>query len=315
MTNGNYSAGRAEPSFDDLARPADASPHGGPGAPDGRRRAVVVGAAAAAAVALAVVAGVVLLGGGDDPGKASTVAASQGAASGAVDAPQAAGSASGAAQDGSQTGVGKGSVAWPPAAADLRRAFPVASGPLVVRAEPSASSAVLAKLTGRTRLGSARVLLAGPAKDGWVQVSLPQRPNGRSGWVRASAVRLEGVPGRVVVDLSSRRITVTLAGKTVVESRVGIGSAQNPTPKGTFFVTDRVAPPKPDGAYGAFALGLSGYSPTLTEFGGGDGQVGIHGTNDASSVGAAVSHGCIRVPNDVAVALRQVPLGTPVVIR
>jgi lipoprotein-anchoring transpeptidase ErfK/SrfK len=305
MTNGNYSAGRGEPSFDDLARPAGAaSPldaHDEPGAPDRRRRTVLVGAAGAAVVVLAAVGGVALLGGGPGASRGAIVASSG--------VPAAGGSS---ASDGSGT---SDTAVWPPVAADLRRAFPVTAGPLVVRTGPDTSSAVLTTLPARTRLGSARVLLAGPEKDGWVQVAVPQRPNGRDGWVPASAVRLEGVPGGVVVDLSSRRITVTLAGKTVVESRVGIGSAENPTPRGTFFVTDRVAPPNPDGAYGAFALGLSGYSPTLTEFGGGDGQVGIHGTNDASSVGAAVSHGCIRVPNDVALALRQVPLGTPVVIR
>lgn len=42
----------------------------------------------------------------------------------------------------------------------------------------------------------------------------------------------------------------------------------------------------------------------------------MHGTADPSSIGQAVSHGCVRVPNDVITQLAtSVPLGTPVAIR
>jgi lipoprotein-anchoring transpeptidase ErfK/SrfK len=69
------------------------------------------------------------------------------------------------------------------------------------------------------------------------------------------------------------------------------------------------------GPYGTFALGLSAHSDRLSEFAGSDAQVGIHGTNDPSSIGRAVSHGCVRVPDDVADVLAQVPLGTPVLVH
>ena len=53
-----------------------------------------------------------------------------------------------------------------------------------------------------------------------------------------------------------------------------------------------------------------------TALAGGAGQVGIHGTNDPSSIGQDVSHGCIRVPNEVISQLNELlPLGTPVVVR
>ena len=53
-----------------------------------------------------------------------------------------------------------------------------------------------------------------------------------------------------------------------------------------------------------------------TSFAGGDGQVGIHGTNRPSVLGRDVSHGCIRVRNAVITRLaRLVPLGTPVEVR
>ena len=54
----------------------------------------------------------------------------------------------------------------------------------------------------------------------------------------------------------------------------------------------------------------------FADFAGGDGQIGIHGTNDPSSIGQAVSHGCVRVSNEVITQLNDLlPLGTPVVVR
>lgn len=42
----------------------------------------------------------------------------------------------------------------------------------------------------------------------------------------------------------------------------------------------------------------------------------IHGTNQPETIGRDVSHGCIRVHNDVIRGLaRLLPLGTPVEIR
>jgi lipoprotein-anchoring transpeptidase ErfK/SrfK len=53
----------------------------------------------------------------------------------------------------------------------------------------------------------------------------------------------------------------------------------------------------------------------LTSFAGGDGVIGIHGTNDPSSIGTDVSHGCIRMSNEGITRLAKVlPLGTPVEI-
>jgi lipoprotein-anchoring transpeptidase ErfK/SrfK len=149
---------------------------------------------------------------------------------------------------------------------------------------------------------------------GWVQVALPVRPNGRTAWVAARDLRLEPVPLRVTVDLGQRRLRLLRGTAVVADTRVAVGSARYPTPTGRFYVTDRVRPPTPGGPYGAFALGLSAHSPTLTDFAGGDGQVAVHGTNDPGSIGRAVSHGCVRVPDDVARLLARVPLGTPVTI-
>jgi lipoprotein-anchoring transpeptidase ErfK/SrfK len=196
----------------------------------------------------------------------------------------------------------------------LQRAVVIAKS-LDVHAAPESTSATVTRLSKRTPLGSPTVLLALAIRPGWVQVELPIRPNGSLGWVKSAEVRLEPVPGLIDVDLSRRRIVVTLGGRKLASAPVAIGSPQNPTPTGRFFVTDRVNPKDRSGPYGHFALGLSAHSDTLTEFAGADGQVGIHGTNDPASIGRAVSHGCIRVSATVADVLAQVPLGTPVLVH
>jgi lipoprotein-anchoring transpeptidase ErfK/SrfK len=46
------------------------------------------------------------------------------------------------------------------------------------------------------------------------------------------------------------------------------------------------------------------------------GIIGLHGTNDPSSIGRNSSHGCIRMLNEDILRLRKIlPLGTPIVIH
>ena len=115
--------------------------------------------------------------------------------------------------------------------------------------------------------------------------------------------------------MAARRLVVTDGGRVVLETAVAVGAAGTPTPTGTFFLVDKLATGQPDGPYGPFAFGLSAHSEVLTEFAGGDGQVGVHGTSDPTSIGRPVSNGCVRVPNGVAALLEDLlPLGTPVTI-
>jgi lipoprotein-anchoring transpeptidase ErfK/SrfK len=93
-----------------------------------------------------------------------------------------------------------------------------------------------------------------------------------------------------------------------------VGSPTYPTSPGRFFVWALVDYPHPFGPYGSYALGLSGFSDVITDWPGG-GRMAIHGTADPTDRGQAVSHGCIRVFNPQLEHLRNVPLGTPVVIR
>jgi lipoprotein-anchoring transpeptidase ErfK/SrfK len=96
--------------------------------------------------------------------------------------------------------------------------------------------------------------------------------------------------------------------------QVAIGAPQYPTGEGRFYVWERVAFADAAGPYGIFALGLSGFSPVLSEWPG-EGRMAIHGTANPSDRGRDVSHGCVRVYNADMRALTRVPLGTPVVIR
>jgi lipoprotein-anchoring transpeptidase ErfK/SrfK len=147
-------------------------------------------------------------------------------------------------------------------------------------------------------------------------VYLPTRPNGSSGWVPRSALRVYRDPYRVQIDLRRHRLTAWRDGSVVVQAPVGVGRAVTPTPAGTYYVVSRIRPFDPGSVYGAFAFGLSAHSNVFTQFGfGGDGRIGLHGTNDPSGVGHDVSHGCIRMTNPVILRLARIlPLGTPVTI-
>jgi lipoprotein-anchoring transpeptidase ErfK/SrfK len=190
-----------------------------------------------------------------------------------------------------------------------------AKGPLTVYADADDKARVVTNLKATTSFGSRTTLLVTDQRDGYVQVSLPTRPNGSTGWVKADAVSLRANDVSIHVDLASHTAKVVKGREVVAETPVATGTDANPTPKGTFYVTDLVQNRNPKDAYGPFALGLSAHSDTLSEFGGGDGQVALHGTNDPSSIGRSVSHGCVRLPNDVIGVLAQgTPLGTPVTI-
>jgi lipoprotein-anchoring transpeptidase ErfK/SrfK len=149
----------------------------------------------------------------------------------------------------------------------------------------------------------------------WLPVNLPVRPNGSTGYVRAADVDVVSNDYRVKVELAAHRLTVTRGTETVLEAPIGVGTQETPTPGGVYYIKELLQPPDPNGAYGAYAYGLSGFSNVLEEFNGGDGVIGVHGTNDPSSIGQDVSHGCIRVTNDVITEMSgYLPLGTPVEI-
>lgn len=188
---------------------------------------------------------------------------------------------------------------------------------IVVHEEPDPDSGTRATLTNPNPNGAPLVFLVKEHQGDWYEVYLPIRPNGSTGWVPADQVEVQTNPYEIVVSATERRLVLNKNGETVSEFEVGIGQDQYPTPGGVYYIKELLAPPDPGGAYGPYAYGLSGFSEIdeLADFAGGEGVIGIHGTNDPASVGANISHGCIRMYNDDITELAELlPLGTPVKI-
>lgn len=163
--------------------------------------------------------------------------------------------------------------------------------------------------------GTPLVFLVRSRRPGWEQVYLPVRPDGSTGWVQDRWLRLALDPYSLEVRLGDHEVVLRRRGRVVARFPAGVGRGVLPTPTGRYYVVDLLRQPDPTGPYGPYAFGTSAYSRVLFSFGGGPGEIGIHGTDDASSIGRNASHGCIRLPN---AAIRRLagllPLGTPVTI-
>jgi lipoprotein-anchoring transpeptidase ErfK/SrfK len=193
-----------------------------------------------------------------------------------------------------------GFLVWPQLAA---RTQPNAIAPVV---------GVLEQFDGEYRPNVVLALgvrLGANGRPAWYRISLPGRPNGTSGWVRAEALDLKPMRRTIVIDRSARVLTLREGKRVVLRTRVAVGAAAMETPLGTFYVTRKFKPTAP--VLGAFALETSAYSK-LSDWPGG-GIVGIHGTNQPWLLGRSVSHGCVRVANRAMLKLaRLAPVGTPI---
>jgi lipoprotein-anchoring transpeptidase ErfK/SrfK len=170
-------------------------------------------------------------------------------------------------------------------------------------------------LANPTSGGSPLVFLVKSRVVGWEHVRLPVRPNGSTGWVRDRAVTLALDPYWLQVSLGKHLVTVWNGNRLIDRLPAGVGRTVLPTPRGTYYLAELLQQPDPYGVYGPYAFGLSAYSNILVSFGGGPGEIGLHGTNDPAALGTDVSHGCIRISNDAITRLAKLlPLGTPVQI-
>jgi lipoprotein-anchoring transpeptidase ErfK/SrfK len=149
----------------------------------------------------------------------------------------------------------------------------------------------------------------------WARVRLPVLPNGTQGWVpRAILGGYTFVDTHLVVSLHRRRMTLFRAGRPVFRAPAGIGAPGTPTPRGQFYIRDRLRG-YASAFYGPIAFGTSARSAVLTEWPAG-GFIGIHGTNHPHLIPGRPSHGCIRMRNrDLERLARLMPVGTPVTIR
>lgn len=203
--------------------------------------------------------------------------------------------------------VGSGTLAW---------------RQVVVRAKPSEEARQIAVLKEFRPDFRPQYVLAlsqradeKTAEPAWYRISVPGRPNGRTGWVRAASLELRPVHKQLVIYRGARRFEFWDRGGLVRSGKVAVGKPGAETPLGLFYVTDKFDPTiDPDWAIlGAYAFETSAYSK-LSDWPGG-GIVGVHGTPWPWLLGKAVSHGCVRLHNrDILFLRSRVPVGTPVKI-
>ena len=158
-------------------------------------------------------------------------------------------------------------------------------------------------------------------RPGWFEVRLAQRPNGSVAWVRAQDVTLSLITTyRIEVDVAAQRLKLFDDGKVVLDFPVGVGTYNDPTVTGAFFLA--IKAPPPNAGYGAFVLATSAHSDAITDWEGlGDAIIAIHGPIDSAAdarigtTGAHISHGCIRLHTADLAQLAPVPIGTPIDIE
>lgn len=168
-------------------------------------------------------------------------------------------------------------------------------------------------LKNPTPIGVPLVFLVVDERDDWLEVQLPIRPNGSTGWIKADEVQLNTVSYALEVSIEDRTVTLLQDGNRINTFNAAVGTGDTPTPTGEYYLTELLQPIN-DG-YGPYAFGVSAFSDVLNSFGGGPGQIGLHGTPDEDTIGEAVSHGCIRLNNEDITHLAQIlPLGTPITI-
>jgi lipoprotein-anchoring transpeptidase ErfK/SrfK len=166
-----------------------------------------------------------------------------------------------------------------------------------------------------TNYNQPQVLLVLHNSGAWLQVSLPIAPNGQTGWVKTSQVTLSQNDYRVDILRTAHQLRVYRDNVLQKAYPIAVGTSDTPTPGGTYYIKVLLAPPNPNGDYGPYAYGLSGYSAVLHNFDGGTGVIGIHGTDQPQVIGHDASHGCIRLNNADVTDLHNrfnLKLGTPV---
>jgi hypothetical protein len=216
-----------------------------------------------------------------------------------------------------------GAREYAPAAPTVREAWIArVVYPTAARARPGGPIVGQVGTRARWNGGPVGLLVLGTATDAdgklWLRVRLPVRPNRASGWIRADFAQLTETGYRIDVSVGKRLVRLLYRGRVIRRYEAVVGRPDLPTPRGLFAVSERVAQPDPDGFLGPWALLLTAFSPTLTDFGGGPGQVALHGRAGASladPLGTARSHGCIRIANvGIRLLARVAREGTPVEI-
>lgn len=275
------------------APPEAAPPRGSTPGPS--RRGILFGAIAGVVVMFAAVLGFTFFSGGGEPGTDPSSIAADEVAPGELPVSSTYTVVEGAPADPDPSGRTDGLVVHPV------RETPVHDGP---------GGRAIARME-TTQFGDTWLPVLAE-EPGWVQVLLPSRPASSTGWLRADDVERARTPYVIEVHLGSKTLELVQDGNVVDEWSVGIGKEDTPTPTGRTFLLGAFADENQN--YSPVILPLGTHSPTHDTYGGGPGTVAIHTWPTADVFGAAISDGCIRVPQDALDQLAEVPLGTLVII-
>ena len=140
------------------------------------------------------------------------------------------------------------------------------------------------------------------------------------GFFFSDVAEAKSIDTQVLVDLSDRRVYVYHYDQVIASYPIAIGKKGWETPTGNFQVihkehdpiwqhpiTNKIFPPGPDSPLGERWIGF---------WSDGKNAIGFHGTPNTDLLGAAVSHGCLRMRNsDVKLLYEQVDFNTPVLVR
>lgn len=187
--------------------------------------------------------------------------------------------------------------------------------PTALRARPGGR--VVARVGARTRFGSETVLPVVARRGGWLGVISAALPDGRIGWLPASApLRPYATDYRIDASLRHRQVVVRRGTQVLARFPVAVGGPGTPTPTGRFAVTDTLLTEDPSGPYGCCILALSGHQAHTPQGWGGGDRIAVHATDKPGTIGSAASLGCLRAPaGEMRRLIRLVPLGTVVTIR
>jgi lipoprotein-anchoring transpeptidase ErfK/SrfK len=168
-------------------------------------------------------------------------------------------------------------------------------------------------LTSPNEDGVKRVFLVVGRTTGWWKVLMPVQPNGTLGWIPADQVTTAVTTFRIQIFRGQHRLRVYDGRRISLDVPAAVGRTSTPGPGTHYYLTALMQPPNPQGQWGPFAYGLSGYATTLKSFSGTQPIVGIHGTNQPALLGKDAPSGSIQISNAAITQLAKVlPLGTPV---
>lgn len=191
---------------------------------------------------------------------------------------------------------------------------------VVAWSRPGEAGRKLRVLTRKTPVGTSELVLTLRERiysDGtvWTEVRLPLRGTDSRGWVdREKLDKYRVIHTRMEIDRGSQTARLFKNEALVWQAPAAVGRDDSVTPAGNFFIRNRLVTSDPRGRFGPYAIGLSAFASTRTDWPGGK-TVGIHGTKRPGTVPGTTSDPCIRLKNaDIRRLFPLAPPGTPVKI-